>query len=197
MARHSSKRNNARLVLALVAFFFLLSFLFLSLSFLSKALLPSSSYVHLMPLFIPNDDKRFALASNSVMTQHQLSSIDLYSGVSNFVYFYCYNALRLRATTLMGVEQLTTQGDLAIAFLAGVINVLATSPMWVASNRLKVQSKVMKCTHTHTHTRRFWWGRNLLDRCACSPRKGQRNTDTPTFLTDFLSRVRSTLPFSC
>lgn len=62
-------------------------------------------------------------------------------GVSNFVYFYCYNALRLRATTLMGVEQLTTQGDLAIAFLAGVINVLATSPMWVASNRLKVQSK--------------------------------------------------------
>ena len=152
MARHSSKRNNARLVLALVAFFFLLSFLFLSLSFLSKALLPPSSYVHLMPPFIPNDDKRFALASNSVMTQHQLSSIDLYSGVSNFVYFYCYNALRLRATTLMGVEQLTTQGDLAIAFLAGVINVLATSPMWVASNRLKVQSKVMKCTHTHTHT---------------------------------------------
>ena len=62
---------------------------------------------------------------------------------SNFVYFYQYNGLRAMVQK-MAVRQghsreLGAGTNLLIATVAGVINVLATTPLWVVSTRLSVQ----------------------------------------------------------
>jgi adenine nucleotide transporter 17 len=62
---------------------------------------------------------------------------------SNFVYFYQYNGLRAMVQK-MAVRQgrsreLSAGTNLLIATVAGVINVLATTPLWVVSTRLSVQ----------------------------------------------------------
>ena len=61
---------------------------------------------------------------------------------SNFVYFYAYNALKkvyLITTKLPSVDKVA---NLAIASVAGVINVLLTLPLWTASVRLATQNRV-------------------------------------------------------
>jgi adenine nucleotide transporter 17 len=61
---------------------------------------------------------------------------------SNFVYFYAYNALKkvyLITTKLPSVDKVA---NLAIASVAGVINVLMTLPLWTASVRLATQNRV-------------------------------------------------------
>jgi len=60
--------------------------------------------------------------------------------VSNFVYFYANNLLKVlvrKATK----KQVTVIQNLFIASIAGVINVLLTCPLWVANTRLKLQFK--------------------------------------------------------
>ncbi|KAM8930697.1 peroxisomal membrane protein PMP34 [Pelodytes ibericus] len=55
---------------------------------------------------------------------------------SNFVYFYTFNSLK--AFWLKG--SMSTNGkDLIIGFIAGVVNVLVTNPLWVVNTRLKLQ----------------------------------------------------------
>ena len=59
---------------------------------------------------------------------------------SNFIYFYAYNALKkvyLLATRLDHVDKVA---NLAIASIAGVINVLMTLPLWTSSVRLATQN---------------------------------------------------------
>lgn len=64
-------------------------------------------------------------------------------GASNFVYFYVYNAFKTIYRKLIAksdnvvIDPIT---NLAIASLAGVVNVLSTTPLWVAGTRLSVQS---------------------------------------------------------
>lgn len=52
--------------------------------------------------------------------------------ISNFVYFYTFHALRKAAKT-----QSSALGDLAFGMLAGSVNVLLTSPLWVVNTRMK------------------------------------------------------------
>lgn len=65
-------------------------------------------------------------------------------GASNFVYFYTYNAFKAvyRKEVLKdkkaGIDSIS---NLFIASAAGVVNVLMTTPLWVAGTRLTVQSK--------------------------------------------------------
>jgi adenine nucleotide transporter 17 len=66
-------------------------------------------------------------------------------GFSNFVYFYAYNGLKKvfenelkRRGKKPDIGALT---NLLIASTAGVINVLTTTPLWVAGTRLMVQKK--------------------------------------------------------
>mmetsp|Transcript_9487 Transcript_9487/g.16617 ORF Transcript_9487/g.16617 Transcript_9487/m.16617 type:complete len:323 (+) Transcript_9487:54-1022(+) len=65
-------------------------------------------------------------------------------GASNFVYFYTYNAFKtvykklIAKNDKINIDPIT---NLVIASTAGVINVLATTPLWVAGTRLSVQSK--------------------------------------------------------
>ncbi|XP_059054133.1 peroxisomal membrane protein PMP34-like isoform X2 [Achroia grisella] len=54
--------------------------------------------------------------------------------VSNFVYFYCFHALRRLHTT-----EVTAVKDLLVGSVAGVINVLLTSPLWTVNMRMKVE----------------------------------------------------------
>ncbi|GBG30269.1 Peroxisomal membrane protein PMP34 [Hondaea fermentalgiana] len=65
-------------------------------------------------------------------------------GASNFVYFYTYNAFKSIYKKLIAENPNVTIDpitNLAIASSAGVINVFATTPLWVAGTRLSVQSR--------------------------------------------------------
>ncbi|XP_041445124.1 solute carrier family 25 (mitochondrial carrier, peroxisomal membrane protein, 34kDa), member 17 L homeolog isoform X1 [Xenopus laevis] len=55
---------------------------------------------------------------------------------SNFVYFYTFNSLK--ELSIKGSVP-TTGKDLTIGFIAGVVNVLLTTPLWVVNTRLKLQ----------------------------------------------------------
>ncbi|XP_069825040.1 peroxisomal membrane protein PMP34 [Dendropsophus ebraccatus] len=55
---------------------------------------------------------------------------------SNFVYFYTFNSLK--SIWIKG-NVATTSKDLTIGFIAGVVNVLLTTPLWVVNTRLKLQ----------------------------------------------------------
>ncbi|XP_035233875.1 peroxisomal membrane protein PMP34-like, partial [Stegodyphus dumicola] len=56
---------------------------------------------------------------------------------SNFVYFYAFHGLRtLVKSESTGYNALR---DLTVASIAGIINVVLTTPLWVANSRLKMQ----------------------------------------------------------
>jgi len=61
---------------------------------------------------------------------------------SNFIYFYVYHGLKTSQTFLgicpEGSEEAAWK-DLCIAYTAGVINVLLTTPLWVTNTRIKLQ----------------------------------------------------------
>jgi len=61
-------------------------------------------------------------------------------GVSNFVYFYVYNMLKviIQKKTKMVINPFS---NLAVGAVAGIINVLITSPLWMVSTQLAVQGK--------------------------------------------------------
>jgi len=62
--------------------------------------------------------------------------------VSNFVYFYANNLLKVLVKKYSGTKgDITIIQNLLIASIAGVINVLLTCPLWVANTRLKLQFK--------------------------------------------------------
>jgi adenine nucleotide transporter 17 len=68
-------------------------------------------------------------------------------GCSNFVYFYFFTALRAalqymlrRRAGAQAVSDGGPLGSLLLASVAGTINVLITTPLWVAYTRLAVQS---------------------------------------------------------
>lgn len=55
--------------------------------------------------------------------------------MSNFVYFYTFHGLK----ELRSKRNQTASSDLLIASIAGVINVLTTTPLWVVNTRLKMR----------------------------------------------------------
>lgn len=68
-------------------------------------------------------------------------------GVSNFVYFYTYNAFKtIYQVKVLGSRKIGIDAvnNLWIAALAGVVNVLLTTPLWVVNTRLTVQDTTKK-----------------------------------------------------
>ncbi|XP_022239654.1 peroxisomal membrane protein PMP34-like isoform X2 [Limulus polyphemus] len=55
---------------------------------------------------------------------------------SNFVYFYTFHGLR---AVYRGKQEHSPLSDLALASLAGAVNVIVTTPLWVVNTRLKMQ----------------------------------------------------------
>uniref|UniRef100_A0A182NHS3 Peroxisomal membrane protein PMP34 n=1 Tax=Anopheles dirus TaxID=7168 RepID=A0A182NHS3_9DIPT len=55
--------------------------------------------------------------------------------ISNFVYFYTFHSLK----ALRGGGAQSALGDLLLGSLAGVVNVLTTTPCWVVNTRLKMK----------------------------------------------------------
>ncbi|XP_054844537.1 peroxisomal membrane protein PMP34 isoform X1 [Eublepharis macularius] len=55
---------------------------------------------------------------------------------SNFVYFYTFNSLK---TVWVKGHHSTTGKDLTLGVVAGIVNVLLTTPLWVVNTRLKLQ----------------------------------------------------------
>jgi len=77
--------------------------------------------------------------------------VSLYA--SNFVYFYANNLLKVLLRRATNQKDVTVWQNIMIASLAGVVNVLATCPLWVANTRLKLQSK--KAAHERKYTGLF------------------------------------------
>ncbi|KAH9513159.1 hypothetical protein Btru_036018 [Bulinus truncatus] len=74
--------------------------------------------------------------------------------LSSFVYFYTYASFQYcHHSLLLGHDDSKRQqspnmlSDLLIAFLAGVVNVLITTPLWVANTRLKLQGAKLHTTN--------------------------------------------------
>ncbi|XP_076121760.1 peroxisomal membrane protein PMP34 isoform X1 [Alosa pseudoharengus] len=62
---------------------------------------------------------------------------------SNFVYFYCFHSLK--AGWCQG-HRASPAKDLIIGIVAGVVNVLLTTPLWVVNTRLKLQGAKFRNT---------------------------------------------------
>lgn len=56
--------------------------------------------------------------------------------ISNFVYFYSFHALRKTFSSKTALQ------DLMFGIIAGSINVLLTSPLWVVNTRMKLQKNL-------------------------------------------------------
>ncbi|XP_044734847.1 peroxisomal membrane protein PMP34 [Chrysoperla carnea] len=73
------------------------------------------------------------IANEGVRTLYQGMSPVLQSlCASNFIYFYTFHGLK----RMLGTES-TAIKDLLVGSVAGIINVLVTSPLWVVNTRLK------------------------------------------------------------
>ena len=65
---------------------------------------------------------------------------------SNFVYFYTYEMFKSVYRISLSRKEIRSGPNLAIAATAGVINVLVTTPLWVAMSRLATQRKTKLST---------------------------------------------------
>ncbi|XP_018566096.1 peroxisomal membrane protein PMP34 [Anoplophora glabripennis] len=62
------------------------------------------------------------------------------AGISNFVYFYTFHGLK---SLLPKYVEINAKTDLVISTIAGVVNVLLTTPLWVVNSRLKLPQEVL------------------------------------------------------
>ncbi|XP_047362360.1 peroxisomal membrane protein PMP34 isoform X2 [Vespa velutina] len=122
---------------------------------LVHALSGAAGSVIAMATFFPLDTVRSRLqleenreAKNTLAMIRELTSKEgphtLYRGMvpvlqslcaSNFVYFYTFHGLKM----LRSRRNQTARNDLLVASIAGVINVLTTTPLWVVNTRLKMK----------------------------------------------------------
>eukprot|EP00939_MAST-03C_sp_MAST-3C-sp1_P004533 g4533.t1 len=69
-------------------------------------------------------------------------------GCSNFVYFYSYSCLKLIIQKKTS-RVITPTANLAVGAVAGIVNVLLTTPLWAVSTRLAVQAKKGRTSVLH------------------------------------------------
>lgn len=71
---------------------------------------------------------------------------------SNFVYFYTFNTLK--KVMVAGPQRSRPGKDLLMGVIAGAVNVILTTPMWVVNTRLKLQGVKFRNEDLHqTHYR--------------------------------------------
>ncbi|KAJ8925816.1 hypothetical protein NQ315_009666 [Exocentrus adspersus] len=59
-------------------------------------------------------------------------------GISNFIYFYTFHGLKVCIPKHI---EISTKTDLLLSTIAGVVNVVTTTPLWVVNSRLKLQDE--------------------------------------------------------
>ncbi|XP_072029987.1 peroxisomal membrane protein PMP34-like [Amphiura filiformis] len=75
---------------------------------------------------------------------------------SNFVYFYTFRCIR--AVCVNTLRNKAALKDLVIGMVAGVINVLMTTPLWVVNMRLKLQGARFQTQHFREDKHPFYHG---------------------------------------
>ncbi|CAL7936349.1 unnamed protein product [Xylocopa violacea] len=73
---------------------------------------------------------------------------------SNFIYFYTFHGLKILKTT----KNQSAGNDLLIASIAGVINVLTTTPLWVVNTRLKMRGICQDQERNNNEYNTLWDG---------------------------------------
>lgn len=95
-------------------------------------------------LFLPQISWKYCICL--IMLNVFFSRQSLYRGLlpvlcslycSNFLYFYTFNGLK---TVFVGKgKRSSSLQDLLFGYVAGIVNVLFTTPLWVVNTRLKLQ----------------------------------------------------------
>lgn len=94
-------------------------------------------------LKVGKNENAFILIQKLLKTEGASS---LYSGIvpvcqsvmlSNLVYFYTFHSLK----ALKGPKSQNVASDLLIGSIAGILNVLSTTPFWVVNTRIKMKGK--------------------------------------------------------
>lgn len=108
------------------------------------------------------DEKRKAKSTPIILAEiaKEEGLLSLYRGwfpvisslcCSNFVYFYTFNTLK---KITAGPQRSGPGRDLLMGIIAGVVNVITTTPMWVVNTRLKLQGVKFRNEDLHqTHYR--------------------------------------------
>lgn len=109
------------------------------------------------------DEKRKAKSTPIILAEiaKEEGILSLYRGwfpvisslcCSNFVYFYTFNTLKKIAAA--GSQRSGPGRDLLMGIIAGAVNVITTTPMWVVNTRLKLQGVKFRNEDLHqTHYR--------------------------------------------
>jgi len=84
-----------------------------------------------------------------------LGSVLTSLAVSNFVYFYTNNMLKVILRRITGNKHISVGQNLFVASLAGVVNVLTTCPLWVANTRIKLQKSSKNAKDAERYTGLF------------------------------------------
>lgn len=109
------------------------------------------------------DEKRKSKSTHIILAEiaKEEGLLSLYRGwfpvisslcCSNFVYFYTFNTLKKVMVT--GPQRSRPSKDLLMGVIAGAVNVILTTPMWVVNTRLKLQGVKFRNEDLHqTHYR--------------------------------------------
>lgn len=109
------------------------------------------------------DEKRKSKATHVILAEiaKEEGFLSLYRGwfpvisslcCSNFVYFYTFNSLK--KVMISGQQRSRPGKDLLMGIIAGAVNVILTTPMWVVNTRLKLQGVKFRNEELHqTHYR--------------------------------------------
>eukprot|EP00501_MAST-03F_sp_TOSAG23-6_P000976 GSMAST32.ASY1.ANO1.1012.1 assembled CDS len=92
-----------------------------------------------------------------------LGAVQVTVATSYFIYFFTYESLKLALLSSSDDKILPPLINMGVATIAGSVNVLATTPLWVVNTRMKLTGKEMKKKTLQPKKNNIKKYKNLLD----------------------------------